>query len=217
MPVGDNEPAHWWRNSYIVVPAVVAILVAIIGGIFTLEARSSGSNAGGNVPSAAISPSSPPTETISSPPQTALQPSPSPSVPAIPLLKPIISQPGWTLAWHQRTSIGPQGIIFGMSGPDVGDGASYDLQYIAGNGNAWNCGRYVNYFSPWSYHYPPGPATLNGVSENLAGCALGQAHVGDRDYAILDTVGFTNRIVYMQVVGVGPESIVADTWVWNKD
>jgi hypothetical protein len=104
-----------------------------------------------------------------------------------------------------------------MSGPDVGDGASYDLQYISGNGNAWNCGRYVSYFSPWSYSYSPGPATLNGVSENQAGCALGQAHVGDRDYAILDTVGFTNRIVYMQVVGVGPGSIVADTWVWNKD
>ena len=58
-----------------------------------------------------------------------------------------------------------------------------------------------DYFSSWSHSYSPGPATINGISENMVGCALGQAHVGDRESATLDTVGFVNRIVYMQIVG----------------
>jgi hypothetical protein len=57
---------------------------------------------------------------------------------------------------------------------------------------------------------------MNGISENQVSCALGQAHVGDREFAVLDPGGFANRIVYMQIVGTGPGGVVAETWVWNK-
>ena len=98
----------------------------------------------------------------------------------------------------------------------MGDGNDYDLQYLSGDDNAWNCGHYVDYFSPWSHNYSPGPAMINGVSENMLGCALGQAHVGDREFATLDTVGFVNRIVYMQIVGTKSGSVITEAWVWNK-
>src|SRR5215831_5225661 len=62
----------------------------------------------------------------STPPQTTPQSNPKPRVPTIPLLRPIINQPGWALAWHQKISIDPQGIILGSSGPQTGDGNKFD-------------------------------------------------------------------------------------------
>jgi hypothetical protein len=213
-----------------IIGGIFGLAAAIISGIFLVmssspkgatppiaSSGSSSAQASSLPPGTANSPSySNPSSPESTPPQAVPQPTPISGTPAIPVLKPIISQPGWTLAWHQKVSIGSEGIIFGISAPDTGDGSNYDLQYVPGNGNAWNCGRYVEDFDYWSHSYPPGPATINGVSENMMGCALGQAHVGDREFVTLSTVGFVNRIAYMQIAETGAGGVVADIWTWNK-
>jgi hypothetical protein len=105
-----------------------------------------------------------------------------------------------------------------MSGPAVGDGTNYDIQYSPGSAlPPWGTGHYVEVFNYWSYGYRPGPATINGISANMAGSGVNNAaQVGDRLFVAISTEGFTDRIVYMQVVGVGAGSVIADTWVWNK-
>lgn len=105
-----------------------------------------------------------------------------------------------------------------MSGPYPGDGTTYDLQYLPGSEFVhWSTGHYLVVFSYWSYHYRPGPATIDGISETMEGSDVSDiAHVGDRMFAAR-SVGHVNRVIYMQVVGVTPGSIVADTWVWDKD
>jgi hypothetical protein len=158
-----------------------------------------------------------PDVTASTPPQVAPQPSQKPVATAIPLLSPSINQPGWTLAWHQKVSIDPEGIIFGSSAPSIGEGSNYDLQYVPGDGNSWRCGNSHNLGS-WSYGYRPGPATIIGLVGIVAGCASGQTHVGDRYFVTLSNAGgvVIIRIVYMQIIGIGPGGIVAEAWVWNS-
>ena len=119
------------------------------------------------------------------------RPNSKPTTISIPLLRPIISQPGWALAWHQTASIGPQGITFGSSDPQTGDGSNYDLQYVPGNDSGWGYNGYVDAFSYWPYTYAPGPAIINGISGTSTGgdVAGTQAHVGDRLYVTLSTPG----------------------------
>lgn len=156
--------------------------------------------------------------TASTPPQAVPQPTPTSGQPPIPLLRPVLSQPGWTLAWHQRVYIGPQGITFGGSAPDIGDGSNYDLHYVPGTDTGWGCGGQVVAFSSWPYKYSPGPATINGISGSSTGCDVGgmQVHIGDRLYGTLTTWVSVDRIAYMQIVGKEAGNIVAETWVWNK-
>jgi hypothetical protein len=143
---------------------------------------------------------------------------------AVPLMTPIISQPGWMLVWSGQTSIGPQGIIFSQvnptTGPETGTGGEFDLQYIAsGSGSGW--GSNLNYLYYWTNTYRPGPAIIAGLlngnnfsGENPAGML---AHVGNRLYAAMDTEaeGF-NIAFYMQVIGVGEESVLVKLWIWNS-
>lgn len=141
------------------------------------------------------------------------------------LLVPIISQPGWTLVWSGQDSIGPQGVIFSQvnptTGPETGTGGEFDLQYIA-SGSASGWGSNLNYLYYWTNKYQPGPAVIAGLlnsnnfsGENPAGML---AHVGDRLYAAMDTEaeGF-DIVFYMQVVGVGAESVLVKLWIWNSD
>ena len=100
----------------------------------------------------------------------------------------------------------------------VGDGSGYDLQYLPGGGiGYWGCGHYVEVLNYWSYAYRPGPATIDGVSKTMEGCYLNRmANVGDRVFVAISTNGFTDRIVYMQIVAADPRGITADAWEWNK-
>jgi hypothetical protein len=152
-------------------------------------------------------------------PHATTQPNPTSGAPAVPLLTPVISQPGWTLAWHQKVSIGAQGMILGTSGPDMGDGSNYDLQYVPGSNTGWGDGGNVADFDYWSYNYSPGPATIHGVTGNSTGGSApgSQAHLGDRLYVTLWENGSiqVNRIAYMQVVAIGTGYVIADMWVWN--
>jgi hypothetical protein len=143
---------------------------------------------------------------------------------AVPLIVPIISQPGWNLVWSGQTSIGPQGIIFSQvnptTGPETGTGGEFDLQYIAsGGGSGW--GSNLNYLYYWTNNYRPGPAIIAGIldndnfsGENPAGML---AHVGNRLFAAMDTEaeGF-NIAFYMQVIAVGEESVLVKLWIWNS-
>jgi hypothetical protein len=161
------------------------------------------------------------TRTVTEPPEASITPSapppPAPSPATVSILMPIVNQVGWTLAWHENVSIGPQGIILGGSGPQVSDGRNFDMQYVPGDGNGWNDN--VNTFDYWQDPYRPGPATIYGIFmsrgnsyDNVAGM---QAHTGDRLYSILDVAGRPNRIAYMQIVGMKAGSITADIWLWN--
>jgi hypothetical protein len=147
------------------------------------------------------------------PPPPSPIPTPTPS-----LLRPIISQPGWALAWYRKVSIGPEGIRIGISGPQTGDGSNYDLQYAPGGDKGWGYDGYVDAFNSWPYTYSPGPARIDGISGTSTGSNVvgTQANVGDRLYITLATQGLSvDRIAYMQVVGSSPGNIVADMWVWN--
>lgn len=233
----------WWKDqsakdraAYI--GGILALVAAIISGTSAVTAAIINANASARdflytSPSSAGPTYQPaPTATItrlvtvgpsadastSATPQTTPQSNLKPTPHAIPLLSPIINQHGWALAWHQNVSIDPQGIILGSSGPQIGDGNEYDLQYISGNDNGWDCRGSVNVLDYWSYTSRPGPATINGIVGNWIGCARGkQAHVGDRMYVTIATGGRfnANRIAYMQVVRVDSGDIVADMWVWN--
>jgi hypothetical protein len=224
---GDQSANH--RAAYI--SGTLAVLAAIIAGTSAVTAAIINAEASArNPPYVSPSPASPthrpaPTATNpnpspqSTPSQTAKQPSPEPTTttPVIPLLRPIINQSGWTLAWHQHVLIGPQGIIFGFSGPQASDGSNYDLQYVPGSDNGWGYGGFVDAFNPWSYNYSPGPATINGISGTSTGSDVAgmEAHVGDRLYVTRSTAFRVDRIAYMQIVGVGRGGVVADIWTWN--
>ena len=207
--------------------AVIAglIVAAIVGLVHTLGGNSTSYKSEPPIrPSAGNSPvrpsrsaarSSPPASSPT-PPQAAPQPSPTLTIPAIRLLRPV-SQPGWVLAWHQKVSIGPQGITLGISGPQIDNGSNYDLQYVPGNGNGWEGYSIDIYaFDYWPYKYRPGPATISGTENSAGGGVTGtQAHVGDREYVTFLTSGGTvGKVAYMQIVGIGKGSIVADMWVW---
>jgi hypothetical protein len=219
---------HWSVAFWTVVAGVVAVVTLIV----TLVRPSSSSGPSASPPTTGPTYQSAPTAmttrpvisrpsadaSASTPPETAPQPNPKPTPRAIPLLTPIIKQSGWTLAWHQNISIDPQGIILGAAGPQVGDGNEFDLQYIPGSGNDWDCRGSVKVFDYWSYTGRPGPATINGIVGNWTGCERGKrAYVGDRIYVTIATDGRfnANRIAYMQVVRVDSEDIVVDMWVWN--
>lgn len=208
----------------------IGVIVGIITGIVGLSSNNSNS-----YNSASSSPASPtaaastsPTAAASieptghptlSPTPTPPQPNPEPTIPSIPILRPIINQPGWTLAWHQRVPIGPQGVVLGSSGPQAsdGNGDDYDLQYVPGSDNGWGYGGYVDAFNSWSHNYAPGPATINGISGTSTGSDVTgtEAHVGDRLYVTRAYAFQVDRIAYMQIVRVGRGSVVADIWVWN--
>ena len=154
---------------------------------------------------ALASPSTSPS-TPSSPPQ----PSPTPTMP---LLKPIVNETGWVLAWHTDVSIGPQGIILGTSRPEPSNGKSFDLQYVPG-GSGWNDNGCFDY---WQKPYRPGPAIISGLTDNGCNNDVGgtQAHVGDHLYTELGDGAGASRIAYMQVVAVRAANVVVDIWVWN--
>lgn len=147
--------------------------------------------------------------------QASPQPGPTITPLTISLMKPIVSQSGWALAWHTNVSIGPQGVIVGNSGPQAGDGNNYDIQYLPGDGNGWNDS--TDCFNYWLNHYRPGPATIDGIisnecNDNVAGT---QAHIGDRLYIGLGDGNGIDRIGYMQVVGMAGANVIVDMWVWN--
>jgi|SRR5215469_17245442 len=235
----DRKDGGQSRSGRFSSPLAITIISGIFGLVGAFIGRVSAPHAGftsgyGPAPAVTITrtatviqtvtSTSTPDIPVSTPPQVAPQSSPKPVTSAIPILSPIINQPGWTLAWHQKVSIDPEGIIFGSSGPYIGNGSNsnYDLQYVPddGNGNAWSCGGYAHNLDSWSYSYRPGPATIIGLVGIRANCASGQIHVGDRYFLTLSISGggvTINRIAYMQITGTGPGSIVAETWVWNSD
>jgi hypothetical protein len=232
----------WWRQQNANLRAAyiggfLALVAAIVSGTSVLTAAVINANARAHdLPYTSSSSAGPtyqpaPTATITrlvtarpsaealepSLPQTSPRSSPKPTPRAIPLLRPVINQPGWALGWHQNISIDPQGIIVGPAGPQTGDGNAFDLQYIPGSGNGWDCRGWVSDLDYWSYNYAPGPATINGIAGDWKGCSRNQADVGDRMYVTIATDGRfnSNRIAYLQVVRVDPGDIVVDMWVWN--
>jgi hypothetical protein len=207
-----------------------AIAAALIVGVAGLFAGIFGGSRMGLVPEVKTTATATATATVTASPSARTSSrTPHPAVqsslaPAIPILAPKLGQPGWTLAWHQDVSIGPQGIIFGPSGYQVGNGSSFNLQYLPGSddGDGWQFGNNSGALTmaKWTVTYAPDPGTINGISQNSgSGCdeCGQQVNAGDRWYITLDTdqKDSTNMIAYMQVIKVGQESVVADIWTWT--
>lgn len=76
----------------------------------------------------------------------------------------------------------------------------------------------MNALDYWLYGYKPGPATINGISNDssIQDAGGAQARVGDRLYATFDEGEGIDKIAYMQVIEVGTENVVVDMWVWNR-
>jgi hypothetical protein len=198
--------------------------IIINGGPASDLAPSDGSNADASANGSA--PAASPSQGSSAPasPGPATTSSNAPIEKSIPLMVPILSQPGWNLVWRGQKSIGPQGVIFSevnpISGPETGNGGEFNLQYVApGSGSGW--GSNLNYLYYWTNSYRPGPGTIAGIlqnqdfsGDNPAGML---AHVGDRLFAAMDTEaeGF-NIAFFMQVIKVEQDSVLVDMWVWNS-
>jgi hypothetical protein len=83
MPVKSDESTSWWRNPYVMVPAIAAILAAIIGGITTAVLQTGGGSGGASSPTR--------TPTVSSPTASAT-PAPTTSATATPAASGIYHQ-----------------------------------------------------------------------------------------------------------------------------
>src|SRR5690348_9372722 len=135
-PGAPNQRKEPEKGRIAAIIGTVAAIATILTFILTHpwdRSPSSPTPLGSTSPSTPLGSTSPPRVSGSTSPQTAPQSNAKPTPRAIPLLIPIINQPGWALAWHQNVSIDPQGIILGAAGPQIGDGNEYDLQYIPGS------------------------------------------------------------------------------------
>jgi hypothetical protein len=164
-------------------------------------------------PPSAASPSLTPKPTESSAPRKTQT--------RIPMLKPVESQNGWTLAWKGQLIIGPQGRslvnVDPNSGPQVSNGEDCDIQYIPGlgGGTGWNgCDNSLGY---WPTKYKPGPATIVAISGSLnSDASSNQARIGDHIYELIKRDSWeTNVVAYMQVIAVGNEDATVNMWLWN--
>lgn len=125
-----------------------------------------------------------------------------------------VNQSGWALDWHNTVTIGAQGIVLTMSGPQEGNGSNYDLQYISGSsGGGWLFGSNTNALIYWVNTYRPGPASITGIINNGQDQNAGgqEAHVGDR----LCYQGYDD-VAYLQVTAIRADGVVADMWLWSQ-
>jgi hypothetical protein len=164
-----------------------------------------------NTVTASPSPSASPTPTEASP-----QPDSTPTIPSVPIMKPLINQTGWVLEWHRNVSIGPQGITLTSAGPQPSNGSNYDLQYLPGGEGGWN--NNVSYSDFWSHQFKFGPANIMGIigGRGYFDSVVGtQANLGDQLWTVSEGDDSITRITYMQVVSTGLDDVVVDMWMWQ--
>lgn len=204
------------------------VVIALITGLFTVIAAFVTGAFKGNVIGLAPAPSvtvtttqtatvtaSPRAQSTQASPAVQNQPNPQPTNSAVPVLAPK-NQPGWTLAWHDTEAIGPQGVIIARTGPQVGNGSNFDLQYIPGSGAGWITSGTSGDFGYWDNNYRPGPATINGIvvsGDDNTEPGGKQARLGDR---LIYENSEDNIVAYMQVTSTPAGDVVTDMWLWNK-
>jgi hypothetical protein len=230
----------WWQSQKtamrkVYIGGMFSLASIAMGGLTTIvvaeisahaDSENAVSSAPAPSPSQLYRPVPPPVSTPSSTPSLLMSPSPTAGVaqgsafpvPAqvIPILSPV-AQAGWVLEWNRVVQIGAPGVILATSGPQPGDGTSFDLQYIDEPGNGWSKGLDPCALMYWRSVYKPGPASINGIvnySRYLGAYPAGaQAVVGDR---LIFEDSARNVVAYMQVTDVSGGYVDVDTWVWAK-
>ena len=203
-------------------------ITALITGIFTVIAAfvagAFKGNAIGLAPSPRVTVTAIQTITATTSPKASIpvtspsvqaQQNPSPTQSAIPILAPK-NQPGWTLAWHGPETIGPQGIILALTGPQVSNGSNFNIQYVPGSGNGWVTGGNWGDFGYWENNYAPGPATINGIvqsGDDRTDPRDQQAQIGDR---LMYESSDKTIVSYMQITETPAGDVIADMWLWDK-